>query len=268
MTLTCSAGIRVTTQIANALTTTRMMKRIVRTSLARATDGRGGRQRSGGPGRRPDSATATVCRDIEAAHRLGRVTEASDIPIRVRPEIAALPPYKQGRQAGVDAFKLSSNENPFEPLPGVLEAVQAATALNRYPDASAARLRRATRRAVRRRHRLGPHRGGQCLDPRAAGAGDIRPRRRGDLRVALVRGVPVARGARRRDRRAGAPDRRRATRLRRDGRRHHRPDAGDHRLQPEQPDRARPSRRRSSSSSSPPCRPTCSSSSTRRTPSS
>ncbi len=69
------------------------------------------------------------------------MTDAADIPIRVRPEIAALPAYKQGKQASGDAFKLSSNENPFEPLPGVLEAVQAATALNRYPDASAARLR-------------------------------------------------------------------------------------------------------------------------------
>ena len=66
---------------------------------------------------------------------------SSGIPIRVRPEIAALPPYRQGKQAGADAFKLSSNENPFDPLPGVLEAVQAATALNRYPDASATRLR-------------------------------------------------------------------------------------------------------------------------------
>lgn len=69
------------------------------------------------------------------------MTDASDIPIRVRPEIAALPPYKQGRQAGVDAFKLSSNENPFDPLPGVIEALGSATAVNRYPDASAARLR-------------------------------------------------------------------------------------------------------------------------------
>jgi histidinol-phosphate aminotransferase len=69
------------------------------------------------------------------------VNDAADIPIRVRPEIAALPPYKQGKQAGGDAFKLSSNENPFDPLPGVLDAVQAAAALNRYPDASAARLR-------------------------------------------------------------------------------------------------------------------------------
>lgn len=60
---------------------------------------------------------------------------------RIRPEIAALPIYRQGRQADADAFKLSSNENPFDPLPGVLEAVQAAGALNRYPDAMAAQLR-------------------------------------------------------------------------------------------------------------------------------
>lgn len=61
--------------------------------------------------------------------------------MRIRPEIAALPAYRQGRQAAADAFKLSSNENPFDPLPGVVEAVRAATTFNRYPDASAARLR-------------------------------------------------------------------------------------------------------------------------------
>lgn len=60
---------------------------------------------------------------------------------RIRPEIAALPPYRQGKQAGPDAFKLSSNENPFEPLPSVLEALQSTTPVNRYPDASAAALR-------------------------------------------------------------------------------------------------------------------------------
>ena len=61
--------------------------------------------------------------------------------MRIRPEIAALPAYKQGKQAGADAFKLSSNENPFDPLPGVVQAVQAAHGFNRYPDATAARLR-------------------------------------------------------------------------------------------------------------------------------
>ncbi|MFT4136070.1 histidinol-phosphate transaminase [Microbacterium sp.] len=65
----------------------------------------------------------------------------TDLPVRIRPEIAALPAYRQGRAAGADAFKLSSNENPFDPLPGVIAAVQGATSFNRYPDASAARLR-------------------------------------------------------------------------------------------------------------------------------
>jgi histidinol-phosphate aminotransferase len=64
-----------------------------------------------------------------------------DIPVRIRPEIAALTPYRQGRPAGADAFKLSSNENPFDPLPGVLSALAEAQALNRYPDALATRLR-------------------------------------------------------------------------------------------------------------------------------
>lgn len=49
-------------------------------------------------------------------------------------------PYRQGRTAAQDAFKLSSNENPFPPLPAVLEAV-AGSSLNRYPEGSAAALR-------------------------------------------------------------------------------------------------------------------------------
>jgi histidinol-phosphate aminotransferase len=49
-------------------------------------------------------------------------------------------PYRQGKPAAADAFKLSSNENPFEPLPAVLEAIMDAT-VNRYPDATAAVLR-------------------------------------------------------------------------------------------------------------------------------
>lgn len=60
---------------------------------------------------------------------------------RIRPAIAALAPYRQGRQAGPDAFKLSSNENPFDPLPSVAEALQHTTPVNRYPDATAGRLR-------------------------------------------------------------------------------------------------------------------------------
>lgn len=62
-------------------------------------------------------------------------------PVRLRPEIAALPPYRQGAQAAPDAFKLSSNENPFDPLPAVVEALRDAEQVNRYPDATAAGLR-------------------------------------------------------------------------------------------------------------------------------
>lgn len=65
----------------------------------------------------------------------------TELPVRIRPEIAALPAYKQGKQAGAEAFKLSSNENPFPPLPSVVAAVQTAVAVNRYPDASSPRLR-------------------------------------------------------------------------------------------------------------------------------
>ncbi len=58
----------------------------------------------------------------------------------LRPEIAALDPYRQGRPASADAFKLSSNENPFPMLPAVSDAIAAST-LTRYPDGSASALR-------------------------------------------------------------------------------------------------------------------------------
>jgi histidinol-phosphate aminotransferase len=62
------------------------------------------------------------------------------VPVILRPEIAALQPYRQGRPAAADAFKLSSNENPFDPHPAVLEAI-GASSVNRYPDGAAVALR-------------------------------------------------------------------------------------------------------------------------------
>lgn len=61
--------------------------------------------------------------------------------MKLRPEIAALGAYTQGRVPSPDGFKLSSNENPYPPLPGVLEAVAATTSFNRYPDAAGVALR-------------------------------------------------------------------------------------------------------------------------------
>lgn len=60
--------------------------------------------------------------------------------MNLRPDVAEIVPYRQGRMAAADAFKLSSNENPFPPLPSVAAAL-AGTPFNRYPDATAAALR-------------------------------------------------------------------------------------------------------------------------------
>lgn len=57
--------------------------------------------------------------------------------VPVRPAVAALPAYVPGARvpAGAAAFKLTSNENPYPPLPSVLAAIgDAAADVNRYPD--------------------------------------------------------------------------------------------------------------------------------------
>lgn len=73
-------------------------------------------------------------------NRLVIVTDSStELSVKLRPEIMAAAPYRQGKPAPADSFKLSSNENPFDPLPEVLEAI-ANGAINRYPDAAATAL--------------------------------------------------------------------------------------------------------------------------------
>ncbi|MGM0352036.1 histidinol-phosphate transaminase [Streptomyces sp. ECR3] len=63
----------------------------------------------------------------------------SETSPRLRAELEGIPTYKPGRPAaaagGPVAYKLSSNENPYPPLPGVMETVMAAAgSFNRYPD--------------------------------------------------------------------------------------------------------------------------------------
>ena len=58
---------------------------------------------------------------------------------QVRAAVTGIPAYVPGRppaaREGVPTYKLSSNENPYPPLPGVLEAAaDAAASMNRYPD--------------------------------------------------------------------------------------------------------------------------------------
>jgi histidinol-phosphate aminotransferase len=64
---------------------------------------------------------------------------------RLRAALDGIPVYKPGRPAvsaeGAPAYKLSSNENPYPPLPGVLEAATAAAGgFHRYPDLACAEL--------------------------------------------------------------------------------------------------------------------------------
>lgn len=69
--------------------------------------------------------------------------------VRFRPELDAIPAYRAGaapaaRADAVETFKVSSNENPFPPLPHVAAVIeQAARTVNRYPDPTSQRLREA-----------------------------------------------------------------------------------------------------------------------------
>ncbi len=59
--------------------------------------------------------------------------------VRLRPVLGSLPAYVAGRPApqipGLTTFKISSNENPYPPLPSVLGVIaEAAAEINRYPD--------------------------------------------------------------------------------------------------------------------------------------
>lgn len=63
-------------------------------------------------------------------------------PVRLRPDVLATPAYRQGATPTKPGFKLSSNENPFAPLPGVLEAIaRRAEQTNRYGAAAMPELR-------------------------------------------------------------------------------------------------------------------------------
>jgi len=68
--------------------------------------------------------------------------------VRLREALAAVPSYKPGKPAAaredLTVYKISSNENPYPPLPSVLKVVQdAATQMNRYPDMAVTELTQA-----------------------------------------------------------------------------------------------------------------------------
>ena len=61
-----------------------------------------------------------------------------------RENVGKIPAYVPGKpptaRPGLTSYKLSSNENPYPPLPGVVEAATAVVEqMNRYPDMGASR---------------------------------------------------------------------------------------------------------------------------------
>lgn len=67
------------------------------------------------------------------------MSEPSECQVVLRSTIESIPSYRAGKRptpvAGIEAYKVSSNENPYPPLPAVREVIAAASAdVNRYPD--------------------------------------------------------------------------------------------------------------------------------------
>ena len=90
-------------------------------------------------GRMNDSMTSDVASDV--------ASDALPGP-RIREVLSRLPAYVPGKPAaapeGLTAYKCSSNENPYQPLPSVLEVVrEAAGSINRYPDMAVSELSQA-----------------------------------------------------------------------------------------------------------------------------
>lgn len=68
--------------------------------------------------------------------------------MKLRSTLAGLPAYVPGRPArareGQQTFKISSNENPYSPLPPIVQAAERALqAMNRYPDMAVTELHQA-----------------------------------------------------------------------------------------------------------------------------
>ncbi|WP_040160795.1 histidinol-phosphate transaminase [Nigerium massiliense] len=76
--------------------------------------------------------------------------------VRLRPALDGVPAYVSGKPAaplpGVTTYKMSSNENPYPPLPSVLEVIaRAASVINRYPDMNNVALKAAIATSCARR---------------------------------------------------------------------------------------------------------------------
>ncbi|SNS96500.1 histidinol-phosphate aminotransferase [Micrococcales bacterium KH10] len=86
--------------------------------------------------------TSTAATDPQS----GTAQTSSDGLVPLRPAVANLPAYVPGARPaeGVKVHRLASNENPYPPLPSVLDALsQVLGTINRYPDMAAVELHEA-----------------------------------------------------------------------------------------------------------------------------
>ena len=100
-----------------------------RDDVSLATDGVGRQARVHGP----------VARRGHCLYSSGMSDTAETPPSVLRAVLAQMPDYKPGKPAaapgGVTAYKLSSNENPYGPLPSVRRRDRRRRGdVNRYPD--------------------------------------------------------------------------------------------------------------------------------------
>ena len=238
--------ISVANQMATPLMSTRTRKAMRRSCH---------RSRGSVSGALPDSPTPErrgreVTRDPRGPGRRARGGRWHAEPVTrvpLRPALADLPPYVPGARVpvGAAAFKLSSNENPYPPLPSVVLAISdAAEDVNRYPDMYATELVGAIAASL-----------GVAPENIVAGCGSVAVL--GHVLTAVCQpddevvvpwrsfeAYPIAVDAGRRPGRARAGGRRRAARPRGDGRGDHPADQGRAGVHPEQPDRPRGARRR------------------------
>ena len=187
----------------------------------------------------------------------------SDSEVRLRAALDQVPAYIPGKPAaapeGVTAYKVSSNENPYPPLPSVLDVVRdAAGSINRYPDMAVTELTQALASTL-----------GVPVEHIATGTGSVGVLGQviaatcdpGDEVVYAWRSFeayPIVTALAGASLGAGRARRPRPSPPRRDAGRDHRPHQGRHRLHAQQPDRSAGDPRPSWSASSTPSRAACS----------
>lgn len=90
-------------------------------------------------------STSDATRTLAGSASASGPTTATTSAVRPRPALSRLPRYAAGKPPvvvdGLVSYKLSSNENPFGPVPAVKEVLADWDAVHRYPETTSAELR-------------------------------------------------------------------------------------------------------------------------------